>query len=122
MNKPRFRQESSPSKLNILVCVPMMPSTVTRKSFRGPSPAASRQTTEEAEAHDALAQLVEPTRFDGVTSSEPKLNPDTVRLYLAVDTPLSSVVKLTEGAARFRIHIKRNWNEDLCGNPHVRFA
>ena len=101
-----FWQKSSPSKLNILVRVPMTPSTVTRKSFSGPSPAASRQTTEEAEAHDVLGQLVKPTRFDGVTSSAPKLIPDTVKLYPAVATPLSSAMKLTEGAAQMEFHMK----------------
>ena len=79
----------------------MMSSTVTRKSFSGPSPAGSMQTTEESEAHDAVVQLVKPTRFDGVASSEPKPIPDTVTLYPAVVTPLSSATKLTEGAAQF---------------------
>ena len=75
-----MRAESPPSKLNTAERVPTVPSTVTRTSRRGPPPAASRQTTVEAEAHDALAQLVEPTRLDGVASREPKLIPDTVTL------------------------------------------
>lgn len=120
-----FWQKSSPSKLNILVRVPMTPSTVTRKSFSGPSPAASRQTTEEAEAQDVLGQLVKPTRFDGVTSREPKLIPDTVTLYPAVATPLSSAVKLTEGAAQIEFHLKpgtqgKPARQAICGCMSLR--
>ena len=120
-----FWRKSSPSKLNVLVRVPMTPSTVTRKSFSGPSPAASRQTTEEAEAHDVLGQLVKPTRFDGVTSREPKLIPDTVTLYPAVATPLSSAVKLTEGAAQIEFHLKpgtegKPARQAICGCMSLR--
>ena len=97
----------------------MIPSTVTCKSFSGPSPAASRHTTEEAEAHDVLEQLVKPTRFDAVTSRKPKLIPDTVTLYPAVATPLSSAVKLTEGAAQIELHMKPGTQakpgiQDIC--------
>ena len=57
-------------------------------------------TTEEDEAHDAVKQLVKLTRLEGVTSSDPKLVPDTVTLHPAVATALSSAMKLTEGAAQ----------------------
>ena len=56
-------------------------------------------TTEEADDHDAVTQLVKLTRLDGVTSRDPKLIPDTVTLHPAVATPFSSATKLTEGAA-----------------------
>jgi hypothetical protein len=115
-----FWQKSSPSKLNILVRVPMTPSTVTRKSFSGPSPAASRQTTEEAEAHDAVTQPVKPTRIDGVTSREPKLIPDTVKLYPAVAAALSSAAKLTEGAAQFLNPREARHARKASKKSHVR--
>ena len=94
----------------------MIPSTVTCKSFSGPSPAASRQTTEEAEAHDVLEQLVKPTRFDGVTSSDPKLIPDTVALCPAEVAALSSETKLTEGAAneKHQNHVGRSPTHRTC--------
>jgi len=57
-------------------------------------------TTEEADAHDAVKQLVKLTRLEGVASSDPKLIPDTVTLHPAVATALSSAMKLTEGAAQ----------------------
>jgi len=57
-------------------------------------------TTEEADAHDTVKQLVKLTRLEGVTSSDPKLIPDTVTLHPAVATALSSAMKLTEGAAQ----------------------
>ena len=57
-------------------------------------------TTEEADAHDAVKQLVKLTRLEGVASSDPKLIPDTVTLHPAVATALSSAMKLTEGATQ----------------------
>jgi hypothetical protein len=77
-----------------------MPSTVTAKSFCGPSPDASTHTTVEEDAHAVVAQLVNLSRIDGVTSSDPKLIPDTLALCPAEVAALSSKMKLTEGAAR----------------------
>ena len=75
-----------------------MPSVVIAMSLQGPSPGASRHTTDDTDAHVAVKQLVGDTRADGVVSSEPKLTPDTVTLYPAVATALNSATKLTDGA------------------------
>ena len=88
-----------------------MPSTDTAKSFCGPSPAANRNTADEEDAHAVVAQVVTPNRIDGVTSSDPKLIPDTVTLYPADAAALISEMKLAEGAAH-----RRNTHASNC-NP-----
>jgi len=94
-----------------------MPSTVTAKSFCGPSPNASTHTTVEEDAHAVVAQLVNLSRIDGVTSSDPKLMPDTVALCPAEVAALSSEMKLTEGAAHEKRQ-KPRWS--LACAPHLQ--
>lgn len=93
-----------------------MPSTVTAKSFCGPSPDASTHTTVEEDAHAVVAQLVNLSRIDGVTSSDPKLIPDTVALCPAEVAALSSEMKLTEGAAneKHQNHVGRSPTHRTC--------
>ena len=100
-----------------------MPSTVTAKPFCGPSPDASTHTTVDEDAHAVVAQLVNPSRIDGVTSSDPKLIPDTVALCPAEVAALSSEMKLTEGAAhdeKLKHHVGRSLAHHTCNRSNTK--
>ena len=101
-----------------------MPSTVTAKPFCGPSPAVSTHTTVEEDTHAVVAQLVNPSRIDGVTSNDPKLIPDTVALCPAEVAALSSETKLTKGAAheKHQNHVGRSLAHHTCTSLQYRGA
>jgi hypothetical protein len=80
------------------VRVPTTPATVARSSWPTPSPPRRRHTTDDVDAHEAVAQLLSPTVAVGVVAATPKFNPDTVTLYPAVTAALASEEKLTTGA------------------------
>ena len=52
-----------------------------------------------ADAHEAVTQLLSPTRLLGVVSRAPKLTPLTVTLHPIVVATLALPTKLTAGAA-----------------------
>ena len=74
------KQADQPSYVNTAVRVPTTPVALTSTSSTDPSPAADMHDTDDADAHDVVAQPVAPIRPDAEEASVPKLRPDTVTL------------------------------------------
>jgi len=62
------------------VLLPTTPATVTRNSWLTPSPVPSMHTTDDVDAHAAVAQLLRPMVDVGVVVLAAKFMPDTVTL------------------------------------------
>ena len=79
--------------------VPTIALTVATTILPTPSPLADRHTTDVVDAHADVGQWLSPIVDVGVASEYPKSSPETVTLHPSVEAALSSLRKLTTGAA-----------------------
>ena len=80
--------------------MPTTATTVVATSLCTPTPTAGRHVIAVAETHDAVRQLDDPSRDDGVASRWLKWRPLMVTLQPADGTKLLAAVKLTTGASK----------------------